>query len=84
MDREEILAELKTMVLHIVHEPEQFADKVFMATWECKQREIRTDSKALNSCDASWLNDQYGVWFKAEVAPHMIKVAPSIKNKLEW
>jgi hypothetical protein len=84
MNREEILAELKTLILHILDEPEKFSDNVFMASWECKQREIRTDVKALNSCDKDWLSDEYCSWFKVIVAPHMSKVDESIKDRLEW
>jgi hypothetical protein len=85
MTREEIFDELKTAVLAFRDEGKRIReDAVFRASLLSKQQELGIEVKKLNSCDASWLNDEYGAWFKAEVLPNMPEIDPSVKDKLLW
>lgn len=85
MTKEEILAELKVLVLTLRDEQEKLkTDPVFASSWLSKQHEIGIDVKKLNSCDADWLNDQYGAWFNEKIKSNLPEIDPSVKDKLLW
>ena len=58
MTKEEVLAEMKAVVLD-------------MKKMSVRQKNLVEEAGKLNSCDASWVNDEYGAWFKSEIQPHL-------------
>jgi len=85
MNKEAILASLKELILGLKNNPERFrSDPDYVRSWESKQLEINLSIKKLNSCDASWLNDEYGKWFNKELKPTIKDIPSEIKDKLLW
>ena len=60
MSKEEILELLKTQIL-------------MLRDHQVKHKMIQENIQKLNSCDALWLQDEYGKWFEKEIRPSMKK-----------
>lgn len=85
MNKESILIELQNLVRILKDNQDKLKeDAEFRTKWQEAQQELGIATKKLNSCDMSWLNDEYGKWYKKEILPAMANVDPSIKDKLEW
>jgi len=85
MNKEQILSELKSLVQSLIDDQEKLkGDEDYKKEWGAKQQALGIEVKKLNSCDASWLNDQYGLWFRTEIKPKMPPIDPSVKDKLLW
>ena len=85
MTKEEVLNDLKELVIALRDNSEKLrSDPVFAAGWLSKQKSVSLEASRLNSCDASWLNDEYGEWFRQEIEPAIENVDPSVKDKLIW
>lgn len=83
--KEELLEELKKMVLALKNDAEELKKNPELAVeWAKKQAEIGIACRRLNSCDASWLNDEYGKWFRSEVKPAMDNLPDDVKEQLIW
>lgn len=78
MTKEESLELMKWLILQLRDNGQKLKDDpMLMADWVAKQKHLETSVKALNSCDALWINDNYGVWYKKEIEP----IIPAILKK---
>ena len=90
MKKEQILTELTDLILTLKKKVKLFdrnADEYnpdFVKKWSEKQRELTKIIEELNSCDSSWLNDEYGKWAKKNLAADWEKVKISFQNNTEW
>ena len=86
MTREEILKELKELISSLVPEngENRFKNPEFCKDFSKKQKKINEESCKLNSCDANWINDEYGKWLRSEMSLKLSNIDPSIKSKIEW
>ncbi len=83
MNKEEVLTLLKTQVLDLRDRSAEIQkDPRLMDDWVVKTQYLGNAVKGLNSCDAVWLNDEYSKWFKKEVQPHIVKLDPSLLDRL--
>jgi hypothetical protein len=61
MTKEQIFTELKSLVLTLRDDKEKFLnDAAFRDNWVLRQKSISDKVDKLDSCDANWLNDEYG------------------------
>lgn len=61
-NKAKVLKQLKGAVLSLIREGTEMDPKGFASNYQI----LNEDIKSLNSCDACWVNDQYGAWFKAD------------------
>jgi len=76
MTKEEILEALKTEILNLRDHPEKFKTPEDIKERCYNQERINNACKNLNSCDASWLSEEYAKWYD-------IEIKPSIKD-MKW
>jgi len=78
--KEEILKEWKEIILIMVNNGQKmFTDPELAKSFSDRSKALIIDMKDLNSCDACWVNDQYGKWFKKYIAPKHQKIMNQIK-----
>ena len=65
MTKEEVLEGLKELILEL--KEDKIKDIDAQKIWSGKETKIHEAAAQLNSCDASWVNDQYGVWFETTI-----------------
>ena len=83
MNKEEILDLLKHLILQLRdHSKELQADPKLMRDWIAKNNHLQASIKSLNSCDANWINDQYGKFHQQEIQPYVAKLDPKLLKKL--
>lgn len=71
MSKEEIIDLIKHLILQLRDNEKALKENPrLMQDWIAKQKHLDESIKQLNSCDASWVNDNYIVWFNKEIAPH--------------
>ena len=65
MTKEQVLQALKEYVLTLRDHPDKLN--------QCHKKalELQEAVKGLNSCDADWVNDQYGPWHRKNILPHV-------------
>jgi len=72
MTKEEIFKLMKEVILALKDEEDKLMnDSLFQQEWSKKHKAVDSAIKQLNSCDASWLTDEYAKWFKAEIEPNI-------------
>ena len=82
MNKEETLDFLKHLVLQLRdHSKEIQSDPRLMKDWAAKSKSLENTLKSLNSCDANWVNDKYGGFFKKEIQPYIAKLNPNLLKK---
>lgn len=71
MNKEEALELMKHLILQLRDDAKALKeDARLMQDWVAKQKHLNSEISKMNSCDASWLNDQYLAWFNKEMKPH--------------
>lgn len=79
MTKEEILSLLQAQILILRDRPAELHDNPkLMADWVAKITTIVRDIESLNSCDANWLNDEYGKWWHKEIKPFVDQLDPNL------
>ena len=74
MTKEEIFELMKELILELRDHGEKLKkDERKRIDHTAKSSYIQTEVAKLNSCDANWLNDEYGKWYKKEVKPFIGK-----------
>ena len=65
MTKEQCLEFMKWLILQLKDNGHKLKDDpMLMADWVAKQKHLETSVKTLNSCDALWLEDNYGAFYK--------------------
>lgn len=83
MNKEETLELLKHLVLQLRDSSKEIqSDPRLMQDWVAKAKHLDNIIKSLNSCDASFVQDQYGKFFKAEIQPFIGKLDSKLYKKL--
>jgi hypothetical protein len=84
MNKEQILEDLKSLVLMIRDDGEKLrSDKAFRDNLKQKHLELNKYMEELNSCDADWFNTEYGKWHKKEIMPCWDKLDPELIARFE-
>jgi hypothetical protein len=74
MTKEEIFELMKVLILELRnHEEELKTDGRKRMDYTAKSAYIESEVAKLNSCDANWLNDEFGKWHSKEVKPFIGK-----------
>ena len=85
MNREQILASLKSSILTIRDKGKELATNEDMyKAWVKENNIIREEVNKLDSCDMLWLNDEYGKWFREEIQPIVEKLSDTLKQHTDW
>ena len=87
MTKEELLKKLQDSILTLIQKSSELLTYASLKQkWIKNNNEIREAFKQLNSCDANWLNDEYGKWFKsnADVQKAMKERKDYLKQHLDW
>ena len=70
MNREEIFEGLKNLIIELRDNSDKFKnDPSACQEWSKKQQALGIAVKSLNSDDKLWLDNEYGKWYKVEIAP---------------
>ena len=74
MTKEEIFELMKVLILELRdHGEELKTDERKRMDFTAKSSYVESEVAKLNSCDANWLNDEYGKWHSKEVKPFIGK-----------
>jgi len=74
MTKEECFELMKWLILQVRDNGENLkSDEMLKADWVAKQKHLDSAIKTLNSCDALWLNDVFGLWHRKEIEPNIPK-----------
>jgi len=83
MDKQEILDLLKHLILQLRdHSKDIQKDPRLMQDFIAKAKHLENILQSLNSCDALYIEDEYGKFFKKEVQPYVSKIDPKLLKKL--
>jgi hypothetical protein len=78
--KEEILKELQELLLTLQKNGQKMVvDSELAKSFTDRSDTLSIEMKGLNSCDACWVNDQYGKWFNRYIAPKYQKLINQIK-----
>jgi len=78
--KEEILKELKELLLALQNNGQKMVtDSELSKSFTDRSYILSVEMKGLNSCDACWVNDQYGKWFNKYIVPKHQKLINQIK-----
>ena len=80
MRKEEILKEMQELLLVLQKNGQKMVtDPELSKSFTDRSDTLNIEILDLNSCDACWVNDQYGKWFKKYIAPKHQKIMNQIK-----
>jgi hypothetical protein len=83
MNKEKALNDLIDLVNHISElKPEQRNDIKILEDLKIKSDSVRQAVASLNSCDADWVNDEYGKWWKKVFYPKHKALIDNINKNL--
>ena len=82
MTKEEILELLKAQMLALRDRSTELQkNSRLRADWVAKTKHMQDTIKNISSCDAIWLDEEYGKWFKKEIQPLVNRIDPSLLNR---
>ncbi len=72
LSKEEVLNLLKELVAQVRDNGEKLKhDKRMYDEFVVRRSTLNNAVNSLNSCDSSWVNDEFGKWHKIEIEPFM-------------
>lgn len=84
MDKNEVLCLLQNLILQLRDESSLLqSDSNLKKDWVVKHQVLQRELKNLNSCDSLWLNEEYGKFFRKEIAPSIAKLDPNLLRSLQ-
>jgi hypothetical protein len=68
MNKEKLFDDLKDLILTLKKNPYMKSDVFLVKKWQDKQQKVLTEIKKLSIDDHKWLDQQYQIWYKKEIA----------------
>lgn len=72
MTKEKVFELMKELVLSVKDDNDKLiSDRGYITAWLDKNKELDIALKQLDSCEMTWLDEQYGPWFEENIKPNM-------------